>query len=100
MLLVNNIKLNITSSHNQAVEKALKLLNVPRSRIADIWVYKVSIDARKGDVKFVYSVAAKLADPAKEERFKNKHRDISVKEEPEITFAVGEKQMADLRRDP
>ena len=94
MLLVNNIKLNITSSHNQAVEKALKLLNVPRSRIADIWVYKVSIDARKGDVKFVYSVAAKLADPAKEERFKNKHRDISVKEEPEITFAVGEKQMS------
>lgn len=45
MLLVNNIKLNITSSHSQAVERAIKLLNIPRSRISDIWVHKVSIDA-------------------------------------------------------
>lgn len=94
MLLINNIKLNITSSHNQAVERAVKLLNVPRSRIAEIWVHKVSIDARKGDVKFVYSVAARLADPAKEEKFKNRHKDISVKPEPEISFSRGDKPMS------
>ncbi|MBQ5326480.1 MAG: FAD-dependent oxidoreductase [Oscillospiraceae bacterium] len=93
MLLINNIKLNITSSHNQAVERAIKLLNIPRSRISDIWVHKVSIDARKGDVKFVYSVAAKLVDPAKEEKFKNKHKDISVKPQPEIKFGRGDISM-------
>ena len=93
MILVNNIKLNISSSHRQAIDKAVKLLAIPRSRIKDIWVHKVSIDARKGDVKFVYSVALKLADPAKEDKFKNKHKDISVKAEPQITFAKGERPM-------
>ena len=90
MILVNNIKLNISSSPQQAVDKAVKLLNVPHSLIADKWVHKVSIDARKGDVKFVYSVAVKLADERKEENFKNKNKDISVKPEPKITFSRGD----------
>ena len=94
MILINNIKLDISSSTQQAVDRAVKLLNVPRSRIADVWVHKVSIDARKGDVKFVYSVAVKLADERKEEVFKNKHKDISVKPEPKITFDRGDKPMA------
>ena len=94
MILINNIKLNISSSTQQAVDRAIKLLNIPRSRIADVWVHKVSIDARKGDVKFVYSVAVKLVDEKKEENFKNKHKDISVKPEPKITFDRGTQPMA------
>ena len=89
MILVNNIKLNISSSREMAVDKAVKLLGIPRGAIADIWVHKVSIDARKGDVKFVYSVAAKLANPKNEEKFKNKSKDISVKAEPQIVFEKG-----------
>ena len=93
MILVNNIKLNISSSNQQAVDRAVKLLALPRTAIKDIWVHKISIDARKGDVKFVYSVAVKLADESKEEAFKNKHKDISVKPEPKITFDRGDKPM-------
>ena len=90
MLLVNNIKLNISSSREMAIDRAVKLLGLPKTAISDIWVHKVSIDARKGDVKFVYSVAAKLANPKAEEKFKGKHRDISVKAEPKITFGTGD----------
>ena len=79
MILVNNIKLNISSSTQQAVDRAVKMLNVPRSRIADIWVHKVSIDARKGDVKFVYSVAVQLADVSKEENFKKYIKELKLK---------------------
>jgi len=89
MILINNIKLNINSSVDSAVDKAVKLLNIPRSSIADIWVHKVSVDARKGDVKFVCSVAAKLADPRAEEKFRGKNNDIVVKAEPQITFTRG-----------
>jgi len=94
MILINNIKLNIDTPQQAAVEKARKMLGLPAAAIADIWVHKVSIDARKGDVKFVYSVAARLADSKVEERFKGKNRDISVKAEPKIEFGRGEEKIA------
>ena len=67
MILVNNIKLDISRDSRQAFDRALKALKLPRGAVQDIWVHKVSIDARKGDVKFVYSVAVKLANPGKDE---------------------------------
>lgn len=93
MILINNIKLNIDTPQQAAVERAKKMLGLPAAAIADIWVHKVSIDARKGDVKFVYSVAARLADSKSEERFKGKNRDISVKAEPKIEFGRGEEKI-------
>ena len=60
MISVNNIKLNIDTPQDVALEKARKLLGLSASAIQDIWAHKVSIDARKGDVKFVYSVAVRL----------------------------------------
>lgn len=89
MILVNNIKLNINSSKEQAMEKALKILGVNRSGISDMWIHKISIDARKGDVKFVYSVAVKLLNEKTEEKFKGKSLDVLVRKEPKITFGKG-----------
>ena len=59
MILVNNIKTGIESSGETAVEVALKMLKLRRGDVRDIWVHKVSLDARKGDIKFVYSVAVR-----------------------------------------
>lgn len=56
-------------------------------------MHKVSIDARKGKVKFVYSVAVKLANPGDEAGFAGKNRDIQVKTQPVIKFAVGGEKM-------
>ncbi len=93
MILVNNIKQNINRPREAAVEKAVKLLGLPGGEIADKWIHKVSIDARKGAVSFVYSVAVTLNNPAKEEKFSGKHKDISVKSQPQIEFGRGEEKM-------
>ncbi len=93
MILVNNIKQNINRPQDTAIEKAVKLLALPQSEIADKWVHKVSIDARKGAVSFVYSVAVTLNDPAKEEKFAGKHKDISVKSRPAINFGHGSEKI-------
>lgn len=93
MILVNNIKLDISRDSRQAFDRALKALKLPRGAVRDIWVHKVSIDARKGDVKFVYSVAVKLANPGDEAGFAGKNRDIQVKTQPVIKFAVGGEKM-------
>ena len=94
MILINNIKLNINADRQNALDKAVKLLGISRSRIKDIWVHKVSIDARKGNVSFVYSVAVKLNNATAEEKFSGKSRDIVVKREPEIKFRLGDEKIS------
>ena len=94
MILINNIKLNINAPQQTALDRGVKLLGVNRSRIKDIWVHKVSIDARKGNVSFVYSVAVKLHNPQAEENFRGKNKDIVVKAEPEITFGRGSEKIS------
>lgn len=92
MILINNIRLNIGSSGQAACERALSVLRLPASAVADIWVHKVSVDARKGDVKLVWSVAARLKNRAAEQRY-NGRKDIAVKKETRIEFPLGNKVM-------
>ncbi len=93
MILVNNIKLDINAPQRRATEKAVKLLGLKQADIADMWVHKVSVDARKGNVAFVYSVAVELVNPKNEEKFAGKSRDISVKPRVEITFDRGSEKI-------
>ncbi len=75
------------------MEKAMKLLGISKSAAKDVWVYKISIDARKGNVAFVYSVAVVLDSDKAEEKYKGKHKDISVKPQPKIIFETGGEKM-------
>ncbi|MEG1862065.1 MAG: hypothetical protein RR198_00505 [Oscillospiraceae bacterium] len=93
MIIINNIKLSVNAPSEEAIEKAKGILALSQGDIASIWVHKVSVDARKGDVKFVYSVAAKLNDEKSEINFAGKNKDIVVKEETDLTFARGEEVM-------
>ena len=93
MIIVNNIKLNVTSQSDQALAKAREILALPTVEIDELWVHKVSVDARKGDVKFVYSVAANLKNKADEQLFIGKSSDISVKEQKDLSFVTGNEKM-------
>ncbi len=93
MILVNNIKLPVSATAEQALSAAAKLLKISPAIPKDMWVHKVSIDARKGDIKFVYSVAVKLADAKAEARYAGKSRDVQVKPEVAITFGRGGQKM-------
>ena len=92
MIIVNNIKLNIDAPEEQAIAAALKKLSVPKGEIADVFIHKMSVDAR-GDIKFVYSVGVNLLDSSREQRFAGKNRDISVKNIQPMVIPAGRKNM-------
>ena len=57
MILVRNIRLPLSAAEPQAFEKALHTLRVPRSKVEHTGVAKLSVDARHGQPKLVYTVA-------------------------------------------
>ena len=60
MLLVRNIRLPLSCGEGQAIEKALKLLHLPRQAAAQTGIAKISVDARHGKPMLVYTVAITL----------------------------------------
>ncbi len=92
MIIVNNIKLNIDTPKEQAIDIAVRKTGLPRAEIADSFIHKMSVDAR-GDIKFVYSVGINLADSRKEQLLNGKNKDITVKNIQPLVIPVGEKLM-------
>lgn len=92
MIIINNIKLDINSSYEQAISMGVKKLKIPQKEIASAFVYKVSVDAR-GDIKFVYSIGVNLFDTSKEKLFINKYKDVSVKQIKPLILEYGEKEI-------
>ncbi len=94
MIIVNNIKLHIDDDKNSALLNAMKLLKINNSDVKNIFLRKISTDARKGDVKFVCSVAIELVDERKEALFLNKSSDIVVKPRTKIEFIKGSEELS------
>lgn len=92
MIIVNNIKLDINSSQEQAISIGVKKLKIPQKEIASAFVHKVSVDAR-GQIKFVYSIGVNLVDPSKEKLFINKIKDVTVKQPKALVLEYGEKEL-------
>ena len=94
MIIVSNIKLDINQQPQTAIEVAIKKLNIQKSDISQINLHKVSVDARKGAVKFVYSVAVVLNSPDKEQIFVGKDKDVAVKKQQQIVFEKGNQELS------
>ena len=60
MILIRDIRLPLSAGEQQAYEKALHLARIPRSRVSHLGIAKLSVDARHGQPKLVYTVAASL----------------------------------------
>ncbi|MEG0020504.1 MAG: hypothetical protein RR728_08155, partial [Oscillospiraceae bacterium] len=69
---------------------ARETLQLGETEIKDIFIHKVSVDAR-GIIKFVYSVAVVLADEGREPEFLGKSANISVKKQTPLAVEKGEK---------
>lgn len=59
-LLVNDIILPLDHKKEDAFEIAIRKSKVSKDNIKKIYIRKKSVDARDGDIKFVYSVAMEL----------------------------------------
>ena len=69
MILVRDIRLPLSAGELQAFEKALHLARVPRAKVGHLGVAKLSVDARHGQPKLVYTVAVTLKDEGEESAY-------------------------------
>ena len=69
MILVRDIRLPLSAGEPQAFEKALHLARVPRAKVGHRGVAKLSVDARHGQPKLVYTVAVTLKDEGEESAY-------------------------------
>ena len=89
MILVRNIRLPLSAKESAAYEKALQQAHIPHSRVAQLGIAKLSVDARRGQPKLVYTVAITLKDPGQEAAFAAAGANISRHEQPVFTVQQG-----------
>ena len=58
MLRISEIKLDLDSTFNDIETATAKALKIERKRLLKTEIYKQSVDCRKGEVKFVYTIDA------------------------------------------
>ncbi|MCT4583315.1 MAG: hypothetical protein N4A54_00190 [Peptostreptococcaceae bacterium] len=65
MLRISNLKLNISEDKSLLEKKIIKKLKIKKDEIIEYEIYKESIDARKNDINFIYTIDIKLMDENK-----------------------------------
>ena len=89
MILVRNIRLPLSAGEPQAFEKALHTARIPRDKVQHLGVTKLSVDARHGQPKLVYTVAVTLKDTAEETAFAAKGGDVALHEKADFSVQNG-----------
>ena len=94
MILVRNIRLPLSAAEPQAFEKALHTLRVPRSKVEHTGVAKLSVDARHGQPKLVYTVAVTLKQPGEEAALAARCPDAVLHRRADFTLHAGTQSLA------
>jgi uncharacterized FAD-dependent dehydrogenase len=91
MIKITQLKLPIKHTEDDMIGAISKALKLPPQRIKDVTIIKKSIDARKNDIKFIYSVEVTVILEAKESettivaRSKNENASIAEKAQYDFT---------------
>ena len=94
MILVRNIRLPLSAGEPQAFEKALHAARIPRGKVQHLGVAKLSVDARHGQPKLVYTVAVTLKEPAEEAAFAARCGDASLQQQVDFSVQNGIQPLA------
>ena len=94
MILVRNIRLPLSAGEQQAFEKALHAARIPRGKVQHLGVAKLSVDARHGQPKLVYTVAVTLKEPAEEAAFAARCGDASLQQKVDFSVQNGIQPLA------
>lgn len=87
MIRINQLKLDIESSKEDLEKAIISKLKIERKQLLDYEIVKRSIDARKGDVKYVYCVEANVENERKVvDRLHNNN--IIICEKKEYSYEV------------
>ena len=88
MILVRNIRLPLSAGEPQAFEKALREARIPRAKVQHLGVAKLSVDARRGQPKLVYTVAVTLKNEAEEPAFAGASSNVSLHSRTDFRFIL------------
>ncbi len=66
MIRISQLKLSIKHNEEDIKNAAAKVLKLPASKIKELNIVKKSIDARKNDVKYIYTIDILLTDSGQE----------------------------------
>ena len=94
MILVRNIRLPLSAGEPQAFEKALHAARIPRGKVQHLGVAKLSVDARHGQPKLVYTVAVTLKEPAEDAAFAARCGDASLQQKVDFSVQNGIQPLA------
>ncbi|MBE5926797.1 MAG: FAD-binding protein [Lachnospiraceae bacterium] len=73
MIRITGLKLNINHTNDDLIAKAAKELKISAKEIKSFIIIKKSIDARKGEVKYIYSVDVEVNYKLESELIKKKY---------------------------
>ena len=89
MILVRNIRLPLSAGEPQAFEKALREARIPRAKVQHLGVAKLSVDARRGQPKLVYTVAVTLKEEREEAACAGASRSVTVRGKTDLSVQNG-----------
>ena len=91
MIRVSQLKLPIKHNNDDIKNAAAKALKLQASKIKEISIVKKSIDARKSDVKYIYTIDILLTDGGQEKEklivSKCRNESVSLTEKSQYAFA-------------
>ena len=87
MIIINNIKLTLDEKKENAIDKAISVLN---TAVNDAFIYKTAVDARKAPPVFVVSVGVRLSENEKDFVLKLNNPNVTYKEEYEFNPEKGQ----------
>ena len=94
MILIRDIRLPLSAGEQQAYEKALHLARIPRSRVSHLGIAKLSVDARHGQPKLVYTVAASLKEEGEEPAYAGASPSVTVRGRTDFSVENGTQPLA------
>ena len=94
MILVRDIRLPLSAGEEQAFEKALHLARIPRAKVDRFGVSKLSVDARHGQPKLVYTVAVTLKDEGEESAFAGASPCVAIRGKADFSVENGAEPLA------
>ena len=93
MILVRDIRLPLSAGEPQAFEKALHLARIPRSKAAHLGVARLSVDARHGQPKLVYTIAVTLKDEGEESAYAGASPRVAIRGKTDLSVQNGTQRL-------
>ena len=89
MILIHDIRLPLSAGEPQAYEKALRLARIPRGKVSHLGIARLSVDARHGQPKLVYTVAVTLKEEREEAACAGASRSVTVRGKTDLSVQNG-----------